>query len=533
MFITLIRYLHDSIGFTDEEAGWVAGLFAAILYLLPTFMGILADKIGFRRALMIAFALLTGGYWLLGAFQLKSTAIASLVLIMFGGAIVKPVISGTAAKSSDDSNRARAMSIFYMVVNIGSFTGKSLAGDLNDRLGLEYINYYAAGMAFAAFLLVALFYRNIDTKGTGKTVEEALRGLLKVVRNFRFICLILIVAGFWAIQGQLYASMPTYMERLLGKVTKPEWLANINPLVVVLLVVPITHAVRKVKPENAIGVGLLIIPFTALVIALASAVESVTGPSIDLGLIALHPLTLMIAIGIGFQGLAECFLSPKFLEYASKQAPEGEVGLYLGFQHLHTFFAWLFGFVLSGYLLDAYCPAPKTLPPETRNQWRLATDPEYRFALPLDAEMRAELEAGGAVPESLRDTFATHGVRLGESATVSPEDSRDVWRITDDSGVYRLEEFELEPRDSDVDVVVIPGRVRPVQPADTQECFELVVSGDEPRPDAERPPLPKEYDHAHYLWLAFTGVGLAAFFGLVVFKFVTNAIDRKRAAETA
>lgn len=414
MFITLVRYLNSDIGFTDVEAGWVAALFSSILYFLPTFMGIMADKISFRRALILAFLLLTIGYALLGAGGSKTEAsaeqaipssstaveaerggaaeerervmllpevprklcvIVALIIIMFGGAIVKPVISGTAAKCSTDENRARAMSIFYMVVNIGSFSGKFLAGDLNDRLGLQYINFYAAGMAFVAFLLVMILYKNPDMKGTGKTVKEALAGLLTVMQNFRFLCLILIVAGFWAIQGQLYASMPTYLERLLGSGTKPEYLANVNPAVVVLLVIPITHMVRRFKPENAIGIGLLIIPFTALVMALSPVLESITGPSVDLGLFSLHPIIVTIIIGIGLQGLAECFLSPKFLEYASKQAPEGEVGLYLGYQHLTTFFAWLFGFVISGYLLDAFCPDPekiRAIDPAQYEQWQSA-----------------------------------------------------------------------------------------------------------------------------------------------------------------
>ncbi len=419
MFITLVRYLNIDIGFTDVEAGWVAALFSSILYFLPTFMGIMADKVGFKQALILAFVLLTGGYALLGAFQLKITAIIALSLIMFGGAIVKPVISGTVAKCSDSAHRARAMSIFYMVVNIGAFSGKGLAAELNTRLGLQYINFYAAGMAFTALLLVAIFYRNVDTKGTGKTVKEALRGLVKVMGNFRFLSLILIVAGFWAIQGQLYASMPTYIERLLGQGYRPEWLANINPFVVVVCVVSITHLVRHFKPENAIGIGLLIIPLTALIIALAPLLESITGNSISIfGLFSMHPLILMVIIGIGLQGLAECFLSPKFLEYASKQAPEGEVGLYLGYQHLTTFFAWLFGFVISGYLLDAYCPDPRTLSAADHAQWEAAL-------------------AGTAQ-------------------------------------------------------------------------------------------MPAAYAHAHYIWYVFTGVGVTAFVALLVFKFVTNMIDRRR-----
>lgn len=66
-------------------------------------------------------------------------------------------------------------------------------------------------------------------------------------------------------------------------------------------------------------------------------------------------------IGIIFQGLAECFISPRFYEYFSKQAPKGEEGLYLGFSHLHSFISHILAFGLSGYLLTAYCPDPKTV----------------------------------------------------------------------------------------------------------------------------------------------------------------------------
>lgn len=393
MFIALTLYLTRKVGFTDVEAGYVAAGFSSIIYLLPTFMGAMADKIGFRRALMIAFALLTVGYALLGAVPTKPAAILSLAVIMFGGAIIKPVISGTVAKCSDDAHRARAFSIFYQVVNIGAFVGKTMAKPLRTgfdmpyvgrlELGLEYINYYAAVMAFLAFAWVTLFYRNVDTKGTAKTPEEALRGLVRVMLNFRFMALILIVAGFWAIQGQLYATMPKYILRLLGEGAKPEWLANINPLVVVIFVIPITHLVRKFKSENAIGIGLFIIPLSALSIAMSPVIESSFGRSVSvLGLFSLHPITLMVIIGIGLQGLAECFLSPKFLEYASKQAPEGEVGLYMGYQHLTTFFAWAFGFAISGHLLDWYCPNPEMLSAEVHAQWQAA------------------IETGAAMPEA-------------------------------------------------------------------------------------------------------------------------------------
>ena len=421
MFIALVLYLTRKVGFSDVEAGYVGMCFSSIIYLLPTFLGAMADKIGFRRALTVAFALLTAGYALLGAFQYKSTAIAALALIMFGGAIVKPVISGTVAKCSDEAHRVRAFSIFYQVVNIGAIFGKTVAKPLRTGLGLEYINFYASAMAFCALLFVVLFYRNVDTEGMGKTPREAWEGLLKVVRNGRFMGLILIVAGFWTIQGQLYATMPKYLTRLIGESASPEWLANINPLVVVICVVPITHLIRHFKPANAIAIGLLIIPISALSISLSPALEAVAGDSVSIvGRVALHPITVVVVIGIALQGLAECFLSPKFLEYASKQAPKGEEGLYLGYQHLTTFFAWALGFGISGHLLQRYCPDPGTMSPEWRQRWQRGTDAGYRFE--LDPTLEANLKDGVPVSPAVQEAFQEKGVPLPGTARIERSD---------------------------------------------------------------------------------------------------------------
>lgn len=362
MFIALVVFLTDIVGFTDIEAGWIGGFFAALLYLGPIFNGALADKMGFRNALLLAFALLAIGYALLGALPMKLICLISLLLVVLGGSFVKPVISGTVAKTTDDVNRARGYSLFYQMVNIGAFGGKTIAKPLRTELGLEYINFYAAIIAVIAFFVVFFFYKNVDSTGEGKSFRKILQDFGKVLTNFRFMILILIVAGFWLIQGQLYATMPKYTLRLVGAHAAPEWYANVNPLIVVLFVVPITHLVRKIRPISSIGISLAIIPLSALSISLSPVLESLTGQSVNVfGIIHLHPITVMMVIGIALQGFAECFLSPRYYEFASKQAPKGQEGLYLGYAHIHTFFAWLLGFIMSGYLLDKYCPDPKKI----------------------------------------------------------------------------------------------------------------------------------------------------------------------------
>lgn len=68
VFIVLTIYLSNIWGFSDAQAGVISGCFSALLYFLPTFVGAVADKIGFRSSIIIAFTLLSIGYASLGIF---------------------------------------------------------------------------------------------------------------------------------------------------------------------------------------------------------------------------------------------------------------------------------------------------------------------------------------------------------------------------------------------------------------------------------------------------------------------------------
>ena len=364
VFIAITLYLSRVVGFSDINAGWIGGMFAAGLYFLPPFTGAYADKIGFRKAIILAFSLLSIGYFTLGALPYKATVIPALVVLMFGGSFIKSIITGTVAKTTNEETRARGFSIFYGLVNVGAFLGKTFAYPLRIQWGLESINFYAATMTFLALIVVYFFYKNVNVDGEGKTYKEAWNGLVKVITNVRLLLLIIIVTGFWIIQHQLYATMPKYVLRTVGEHASPEWIANVNPFVVMVSVVFITNLMRNVKAVSSMGVGMFLMPVSALLMASSEFLKEITGTSVSFfGLFSAHPVTVMMICGIIVQGIAECFISPRYLEYFSLQAPKGEEGLYLGFSHLHSFLSSILGFGISGYLLTAYAPDPSTLSP--------------------------------------------------------------------------------------------------------------------------------------------------------------------------
>jgi len=390
VFVAITLYLSRILAYSDVQAAAVSGVFSAGLYFLPTFSGAYADRIGFRRALLLAFALLSlgyGGMWLLPTL-LQSAGLVSygrevtfsgletsghkwlfvpvMLLVMVGGSFIKSVITGTIARETTELTRARGYSIFYAIVNLGAFGGKTLVKPLREGMGdegLVVLNLFAASMTAVAFVAVLLVYRARPSEGAGRSMAEIWASLRAVLSRTRLVVLIVIITGFWMVQHQLYASMPKYVLRMAGESASPSWYANVNPAVVAVSVGLITSLMRNRSALSSMTVGMFIMPVSAFCMAAGNLISG--------EIMGLPAVATMMIVGIAFQGLAECFISPRFLEYFSRQAPQGQEGLYLGFSHLHSFLASLLGFISSGFLLERYCPDPRTLPAAEQAQ-RLA-----------------------------------------------------------------------------------------------------------------------------------------------------------------
>lgn len=376
IFIAITFYLSNLLGFSDIEAGIISGLFSATTYFLQMFSGAYADRLGYRKSLLLAFGLMPVAYLSLGILPYlyrdfgegyRWLIVPVMLILVFTGSITKSIIRASVARETTTETRAKGYSIFYMIVNIGAFSGKSIIDPLRSLTGQNayiYVNFISAGLCLLAFITTYFLYDSVHTAGEGKSFKEIGQGMAKLFTKPRLIVLILIAAGFWTIQQQLYASMPKYVVRMVGESAKPGWIANVNPLVVVLLVNVVTSFMKKRSALISIFIGILLVPVAALIMSTGTFLG-------DQPILGLHPVTLMLVIGIMLQGLCECFITPRYLEYFSYHAPKGEEGLYLGFSQMDSFFASLIGFFMSGFLLDRYCPDPAKF--ATHQEWLAAS----------------------------------------------------------------------------------------------------------------------------------------------------------------
>lgn len=121
MMSFLSVYLTENLGFAKESVGVIKGTIQPLLYFLPIVSGAIADRFGYRRTLMAAFSLLGGGYFLTSQTTTYSAVFLALVVMGLGAGTFKPIISGSIARTTDETNSTMGFGIYYWSINLGAF----------------------------------------------------------------------------------------------------------------------------------------------------------------------------------------------------------------------------------------------------------------------------------------------------------------------------------------------------------------------------------------------------------------------------
>src|SRR5712675_3462379 len=66
-FASLAVYLQEKLNFSTQQTGTLTGIFGGMVWFLAIFGGAIADRLGFRRALSLAYLILATAYFLLGS----------------------------------------------------------------------------------------------------------------------------------------------------------------------------------------------------------------------------------------------------------------------------------------------------------------------------------------------------------------------------------------------------------------------------------------------------------------------------------
>lgn len=183
------------LGFSTETRGNLMGIVPFFLYLMPVLTGALADRYGYKRMFIIAFLIMIVAYYSLGLFTSLPGFFLAFMFVAVGAAIFKPVVVGTVAKVTDDSNSALGFGVFYMMVNIGGFLGPIVAG-LVRGWSWDYVFIACSSWAIVNLLIVIFLYKDPSTEAQSaepRTLRKVLDDSVEVLGNLRFFITVFVV----------------------------------------------------------------------------------------------------------------------------------------------------------------------------------------------------------------------------------------------------------------------------------------------------------------------------------------------------
>ena len=325
-FASLARYLHETLNFDIERAASLAGLFGGLVWFLAAFGGTLADRLGFRRALALAYFILSCSYFVLGSLgspwmapirnALPLVVLVTIVLMLpaLGIAMVKPSIVGTTARASKESARSIGYSIYYTLVNIGGALGPLVASWVHQRMPVERVFLVAALSVFFMFFAVLLFFQEPRSAGETKVVSlsQAAGNFWTVITNPRFMLFLIIFSGYWIVYWQEFVTLPLYVHNYISAKADTELLLVTGPLVVIALQLVVSYLAQKIPAFTAIILGTLISGLAWVLLIVAPSVPMV--------------VATLIVVALG-----EITQTPRYYEYVSRLAPSGQQGTYMGF----------------------------------------------------------------------------------------------------------------------------------------------------------------------------------------------------------
>jgi dipeptide/tripeptide permease len=346
VFAVLARYLHEGLHFDVQRAGSLSGMFGGWVWVMAVFGGAVADRMGFRRALSLAYLFLSIAYFSLGsigadwlaplrnALPLVTLVAIVLTLPALGVALVKPSVVGTTARASKENVRSVGYSIYYTLVNVGSTAGPYLASWVHRHSGMENVFRMAAVSVFAMLFFVLIFFKEprSSSNAPAASLSQVAKNFVTVLSNPRFMLFLLIFTGYWIVFWQEFIALPLYISGYIDPKADTELILVTDPLVVIAFTMVIGFLTKKLHAFHAIVLGTLV-------------------SSLAWILLIIHPSVWMAVATLVVVATGEIIQQPRYYDYVSRLAPADQQGTYMGFAFLPLGIGSFIGGPFSGWLM--------------------------------------------------------------------------------------------------------------------------------------------------------------------------------------
>jgi dipeptide/tripeptide permease len=338
------------LGFAEQSVGFLQSIVYAMTYVLPILGGALADRYGYRRMLMVAFSFLAAGYFATGFTSTYAMVFLGLLVMATGSGLFKPIISGTIARTTDDSNSAFGFGIYYWMINLGAFLAPLVVSYLKG-FSWQYV-FMASSLYCALMLLPTIFaYTDPPRPASTKSLKQVLLGAAEVLGDSRFMLMIVVYSGFWILYFQNFGSVLWYLRDFIDGA--PVSAAMTSLLQAIGIRAEFKFDAEHVTVINAGTIILLQVLVSRIVKEKPALPTMVTGMLIGgIGFLLLassHNAWVFVA-GIAVFSIGEMTAHPKYYSFVGLVAPADRKAVYMGYAFLYGVFGSLLGSNLGAFL---------------------------------------------------------------------------------------------------------------------------------------------------------------------------------------
>lgn len=342
----LAIYLVKILNFSEQSVGFLQGFVYALTYVLPIAGGALAERLGYRKMLLVAFSLLTIGYFAAGNFNSYGLIFLFLLIMATGSGLFKPIISGTVARTTTKETSGFGFGLYYWCINLGAFLAPLYVSWIKG-FNWRYVFFSSAVWCFLMLVPAAFLYKDPEKPESTKSIKKVLNEALLVLRDSRFMLLIVVYSCFWILYFQMFGSVLWYLRDFITRSVVDEFMARIgipfhfdvehvtviNAGTIILLVVIISRIVKNIKPLPVMATGIVFGMAGFLILALT------------------HNAWFFI-LGIAVFSIGEMTAHPKYYSYIGLVAPKDRVAVYMGYAFLYGVIGSLFGSNVGAVLYE-------------------------------------------------------------------------------------------------------------------------------------------------------------------------------------
>ncbi len=361
----ILGYESGGLGFSKEQAGAILGTIPPLLYFLPIISGAIAERYGYRRVLTFAFICMILGYSLTGMSNRYILVFLSLVIMALGAGFFKPIISGTIARNTNESNSTLGFGIFYWSINLGAFLFPLILVPILKSYSYSYIFYMAAIIGFILLLINIFLYKEPIREKSTKSLSKVFKDMVMVIKDWRFILMIFLYSAFWILYFQMFGTVLWYVRDYVD-------MTALNSAVNSFLGVFIDNPSWKFDVEHVtvINAGVIIVLqlFVSNIVkrspALPTMIFGIGLGTIGMAILAFSSSPWIFIAGIMVFTLGEMTTHPKFISYIGLIAPTDKKAIYLGYSFLYGVIGSSIGGFLGSSLYVKYVDnlnQPRTL----------------------------------------------------------------------------------------------------------------------------------------------------------------------------